>query len=569
MRSLFLMLVGWLSLCGAAWADGPTDCKGAAFQKALKLKPGFSFDCVEIMKAASPVDGGQWTIRALRHAATDGGQVQPFVDLGIEIVTKAFQAWEPYSNELGFKFGNVSIVFVDPNESEIEFVSQVHGLGEYEAAAHTDGFTVPNDCVISVNVPYLDVKHPELLDLTFAHELFHCIQHWSYFSAAGAGPTAAWWEEGSANLFASMVVSDAAFFQGLGGKFLASIHEKPLTQQSYYSIVFFAWLWQQGPTTMGSFFKGLATQPGEAAQMAATETALGPDLLDAFAQVLVDGTIALPQGFEFDALVPVKANKHLFSMDGQWEAGKIPFTVDAHEVSFMAGSFAVADPVRYDVRKSDSPVWGEMPMMIEPVNCQEEQIYYATRFVTSQLKDSYGLPVIATRYAECHVCQALTELDQCLVGKWKLRNDSLLAYLKLAAADMKDVRYSSVAGTVMLEVTADGKAQWITEGLEIGAQIPVKEFASEVEVEVEMDGIVSGRWTTAASEMHFCAESIDAKYTSKVRMPGIAEDVVTETLPMQDSYLTYQCSGTTLTAIFTGPGTISGPSPSWTMDRIK
>lgn len=568
MRSFFLILFTLTALSGAALA-GPADCKSEAFQKALKLKPGFTFDCVEVMSAPVPIDGGQWTIRALRNSATDNGQVQTFAELGVEIVTKSFQAWEGYATELGFKFGHVSIVFVDPNESEIEFVHQVHGLGEYEAAAHTDGSVLPNECVISVNVPYLDVKRPELLDLTFAHELFHCIQHWSYFSASGAGPTAAWWQEGSANLFAAMVVSDAAFFQGLGGNFLSTIDKKPLTSQAYNSIVFFGWLWQQGPTTMGNFFKGLATQPGELAQMQATETALGPELLDQFARALIDGTIALPQGFQFDALVPPPANRHLFSADGQWEAGKIPFTVDAHEVTFIGGSFAVADAVRYSVRKATDTEWGDMPTQIEPKVCTEEHVFYATRFVTSQLNDSFGLPVIATRYAECHACKPLPEADKCLVGKWKLRNDRLLSYLKLAAADMKDVRYSSVAGDVQLVVTADGKAQWVTQGLEIGAQIFVPELEDEIEIEVEMDGIVAGRWSTGASEMHFCAESVDAKYTSKVTLPGMDEDVVSESLPSQDSYLTYQCGPTSLTAIFTGPGEMSGPSPSWTMDRIK
>jgi hypothetical protein len=569
MRRFFLFLAVPLALGGVARAEAPLDCASAAFKKVLLLKPNFSFDCVEAVRIASPVDGGNWTIRALRHKATDGGQIQPYADLAVETTVKAFKIWETYANDLGLKFRNVSIVFVDPLESEINFIAEVHGLGKVVGSAHADGFSLAEECVISINTPILLQTELIFQEQVFAHELFHCVQRWSFGAANDAGPTAAWWQEGSANLFASMVGSDAALFQAMGSAFLGSIHEKPLTQQSYNSIVFFAWLWQQGLKTTGSLFKGLATQPGEAAQMAAVEAALGEDLLDAFARALADGTIALPNGFEFDALVPVPAKIHTFTMDGQWEASKIPFTVDLHQLNFLGGSFAVSDPVRYDVRREGSADWGEMPITIEPQDCKEEQVFIAARFVTSKLADSYGLPVFASRYAECHICQALPEADQCLIGTWKLRNDSLLAYLKLVADKTKNVRYSTAAGTVQLVVTADGQAQWVTQGLDIGAQVFVPELGDEIEIEVEMDGIVTGRWSTGASEMHFCAESIAAKYTSRVRVPGMDEDVVTDSLPLQDSYLTYECHPGTLTAVYTGPEEVAGPAPSWTLDRIK
>jgi hypothetical protein len=569
MQTVFLALVAWLALCTAGLAEGLADCKSEAFRTALKLEPGYGFDCVEIARVTPPVDGARWTIRALRNASTDESYVKSYADEYMAAASAAFLAWEPYVSGLGFNYGNVSIVFTDPEGSEVDFLSLVVGHGYLLGAAHADGFSFPQDCIVSVNMELMTKQEVAAIRSNIAHELFHCVQFWSLPAAAltPGGGNQAWWQEGTANFFTALAVPDAKRTAVDAAAFLSSINTKPLTLQAYHSTIFFAFLNQQGMSTLDAFFKGLATKPGEMAQMQATEQALGDKMLQEFAEAVVDGTIALPSGYVFPALEnPVP---QVFSVDGQFEASKTSFTIDARLLSFIGGSFAVADGARYGVRKSEGGPWGDMPNLVEPVTCSEPVEFLATRFVGTSIAETMGAPFIATRYAECHVCQALTEADQCLVGKWKLRNDSLLSYLKLAATDMKDVRYSSVAGTIILSVTPDGKAQWITDGLDIGAQITVKELFWDIDIEVEMDGIVSGRWSTGGSEMHFCAEGVDATYTSRVRMPGMEEDVVTESLPPQDSYMTYECSPNALTAVFTGPQAMSGPSPSWTMDRIK
>jgi len=566
MTRLLLALVALV--WGGAVLAGPVDCTGDAFRKALALKPSYGFDCVEVKSVPSPVDGGGWTIRAVRNKSTEEGYVLPFAELALQTFTKAFQVWDPYAADLGLSFRNVTIVFVDPEGSEINFDFKVHGHGKGVGAAHVNGLAFPDDCVVSVNIPEIKALELEAMGNILAHEAFHCVQAWSFGAANAPGDGAqAWWQEGTAEFFASMVEMDAGRYLGFADSFLTTIDKKPLTQQAYNSTIFFAFLWQQGSGVMGGFLKGLATSPGEMAQMQATEKALGDELLVRFAEAVVDGSIALPTGMQFPALETLAQN--VFSTDGQFDSGKVSFTIDAHDIDFVGGSFAVADAARYRVREVGGSVWGDMPTMVEPENCKVPKEYLAVRLVGTKVNETLGFPVVVTRYKECQVCQALPEQDACLVGTWALRQDSLLSYLQKAAVDSKDVTYSSISGDVALVMTKDGSAQWLSQGLQIEAVVSSAQFPYDIDISVQTDGIVSGRWSTGASSMNFCAESQDIDQTSTVKIPGLAEDVVTSTGPLEDSFLIYECHPKVLTLIYTGPNSVEGPAPTWVLDRIK
>lgn len=115
----------------------------------------------------------------------------------------------------------------------------------------------------------------------------------------------------------------------------------------------------------------------------------------------------------------------------------------------------------------------------------------------------------------------------------------------------------------------DGKAQWVSEGLQVEAVVAPKEILPEIDVRVQADGVVLGHWSTAASQMNFCAESQDMAYVSKVTIPGKDEDVVTTDMPLEHVFLTYECSPSTLTMVYTGPTPVDGPAPTWVLDRVK
>ncbi|HMS96127.1 MAG TPA: hypothetical protein PKA03_13090 [Tabrizicola sp.] len=568
LRAIVLLVIVWLAQAAAVSAEGVADCKSEAFRAALKLEPNFGFDCEEISRITPPVDGGRWTIRALRNASTEEGYVKVYAEAYMSAAEAAFIAWEPYVTGLGLKYGNVSIMFTDPEGSEIDFLSHVAGEGFVMGAAHADGFSFPQDCIVSVNMEIM--AKAEIVDMTanIAHELFHCVQFWSLPPAAvspGEGAQA-WWQEGTANFFTALAVPGAVRTAVGAETFLATIHEKPLTQQGYNSTIFFAFLNQQGMPMLDAFFKGLATVPGETAQMHATEEALGEKTLQEFAEAVMDGTIALPSGFAFPAFE--NPEPFIFAQDGQFEAGKIPFTIDARQISFIGGSYAVAQIV-YQARQAEGGAWGSMPNLVEPATCKEPVEFLVTRLVGTSIGQTMGSPFVATRYAECHICQTLPEQDQCLIGTWKLRDQSMLSYLMQATADSKNVLFNEVKGTVTLKVEPAGKAVWTSTNLKVHAGIIPDDFPVAVTVDVETNGTLEGRWSTSGSDMHFCAERTSGTHKSTVKVIGGAEDVVTTGAPLADSYLTYECHKDRLTLIYNGPGEVPSPAPSFTMDRIQ
>ena len=112
----------------------------------------------------------------------------------------------------GFEFGNVSVLMVDPNRT----VGDLAGEKFSGVFADANAYSFARDCVIRINIPVNDKSGIEALRNTAAHELFHCVQYWSYPKAAGVGDAAKWWVEGSAEFFANQVQIDVSFWADNG-----------------------------------------------------------------------------------------------------------------------------------------------------------------------------------------------------------------------------------------------------------------------------------------------------------------------------------------------------------------
>ena len=564
---LVLWALGLAGPQGAA-AAGLEDCHGSAFQSALHLSPGFSFDCAELAQTASPV-GGDWVIRALRNATTDEAFVKPYAEEAVDVIATAFSAWEPYAAQMGFEFGHVSVVLSDPLGAEFSFDTVVHGLGKFEGYANAQAFALPRECVVRVNMKFAAVGSYDYLRKALAHEAFHCVQGWSFPSEAlGGAGGASWWIEGTANFFAGLVHEDQQALAALGVQFAQSIGTKPLTQQAYASVPFFAYLWQQGPGVMASFFKGLSDQPNELAQMMATEAAVGKERLQGFAEAMVDGKVAMPSGFEFPGLP--EPDTQTFDGDGQIATSTTPFTIEAKTLHFVGGDYTVVGAARFRSRDQAGGDWQDLPQQISPETCGDVVMLRAARFVGWQPGATLGVPHTVTRITECWKCNQLAEADQCLPGKWKLDSADLLAFLQKVNKNTAEISYGSVAGQVFLVLEPGGKGHWVLEGVEIGATYAPKELMGmEIEIDVGADGIASGAWSSAGGgQMHFCAEAVDMEYVSRVRVPGMDEDEVKDKPGLEDYDLGYSCTDTGLTLTYNGPLAVTDP-PVWNFDRIK
>lgn len=131
-----LLAAGLVLAAGAAQAEGLADCRSAAFVKVLAMKPNYSFDCVEIARVSPPVDGGRWTLRVLRNAAS-GPQVDGFGQAALAAAERADIAFEPYVTGLGLRYGNVTMVLGDPVETDLDFGDDGHGHATAVARARS------------------------------------------------------------------------------------------------------------------------------------------------------------------------------------------------------------------------------------------------------------------------------------------------------------------------------------------------------------------------------------------------------------------------------------------------
>ena len=570
---IWVAVVGLLLAAGASRAEGLQDCMSANFRAALRVKADFAFDCVEIARVTPPVDGGRWTIRALRNASTPEGYVQVYAQDFLATAEKAFIAWEPYVSGIGLKYGNVSIVFMDPLGSEVSFQAYVEGHGHLVGAAHANGRSFPKDCIVSVNMEAVTHSSGEFLAPLMAHELFHCVQFWSFPAKAtypGDGAQS-WWQEGSANFFATLVAPDEAGTEAEAIAFIGSIAKKPLTRQAYNSTIFFAYLAQQGMPTLAAFFNGLATAPGEQAQQKATEAALGPEILNGFAMALVDGTIALPSGYTFVA--PPLPEAEFVTDTVDLPTATEPFTIETRQFSFVKAEFAAADGKLFRVREAEGDVWGEFPTEIKPKDCAVPVDLLATRFVTTKPKDTVGIPITVMKMQDCVTCTALPKMDQCLVGTWLLNRNDHLSWLQKQAVDMADVRFTSVGGDIFLEISSDGTAQWIMDGFQVGAvyePAELKMFDTQIEIDVNANAVLTGAWSTDdQGGMNYCGRGASGDYTSNVRIPGLQEDTVSLEAPVEDMYLSYTCGSQSAKMTYAGPAPIPGDFPEWRLDRVK
>jgi hypothetical protein len=571
---MFMALTVLVLSVGVARAEeGLADCKSPAFKAALRLKSDFPFDCTEIARLTPPVDGGRWTIRALRSASTPEGYVQAYAEDYLAAAQAAFTAWEPYVNGIGLTYGNVSFVFTDPQGSEVDFKSFVLGHGHLVGAAHANGFSFPQDCVVSVNMEVMSQLDADTFAPIAAHELFHCVQSWSLPKAAlnpGQGAQS-WSQEGSANFFAALAAPQTQSTEIGATAFLGSIGKKPLTQQAYDATIFFAYLAQTGMPTLAAFFQGLATEPGEAAQQKAAEAALGPKVLNGFARALADGTIALPSGYQFPA--PDLPEAEVITDTVDLPTATLPFTVELRQLSFVKAEFAAADGKLFQVRAAEGGDWSEFPTEIKPKDCAVPVDLLATRFVTTKPISKMGLPITVMKTQDCVVCTALAKMDQCMVGMWQLNRDDHLSWLQKQAVDMTDVRFATVGGDIFLTLKSDGTAQWMLDGFQVGAVYEPAELAEydiQIEIDVAANAVLDGAWSTDdQGGMNYCGRGAVGDFTSTVRIPDMGPDQVAVEAPVEDMYLSYTCGGQTATMTYGGPAPIPGDFPEWRLERVK
>jgi hypothetical protein len=529
-----------------------------------------TFKCVEIARESETGNGETFTIRAIRDANTDAQQVSQYGTEAVGAAANAISVYASMAGTFGFEFGHVTIVMLDPTASMSNMtLEELRGV-----FADANVSALPRECIIRMNIPLLDRASNDFLHAVMAHEVFHCVQGWSFWQSRHGARFSAdhWWVEGTAVFFADLVRNEADAMAGLGNGFVTTIEQKPLTQQPSTSVVFFGWLWAQGQDKMAAFFKALPQEDGEDAQMRAVLKVVDEDALQKFAQDVIDGKVTMPNGYTFPA-PPPQVETILFDGDQVQTMLKTkPFTITRVGLQFTNGTYsAYAGGDSFFKREQQGGPWSELDPSekIKGDDCKDVRMLVAARFITSIMGGDVMLT--GSRLSPCFECVKLPKMDKCLIGKWRLSNEALLSFLNAAVTNKKMANYSGVGGTSIVSFDENGTAQLILEDFRIGAEVNMEEGSQDVVlINIEGSGIDSGQWSTDdGGNINYCPIDSSIAFSVRTELPNGFVNTATQNGMMDVARWGYTCLGSDLVMQYTGP--ISLPpdvAPRWQLTRI-
>jgi len=552
--SIWALLAG-----GGAHAADYADCKSAAFK--AEIENGASFDCVEIARKAVAA-GSKWIeMRILRDAKTDPAALK-FYPKETEFALKtAFAAWFG-AGELQTRA--ITIVLLPPEAGSLG------AKGEDFANTH---LIASGECIVQVSLKRIETvmaavnanQTAEFFDKVLAHESFHCVQGWNWPQQAAA-PGAAWWVEASANMASDVAFEPTA--QDIAAnyrRFDATSASVPLTQMTYEGVVFWMWLWQ---TDKGRVYPTLAAMPvgggGEGDQRAALVAALGEGMLTSFAEAYLDGAIATPKGTKVTQ--PELGPAVSVTGDTEIAFSAHPFTIERQILQFSGGDFSVwtGGDGAFQSRDQTGGDWAELGPQISPEDCKDVTMLLAGRFVPDTM--AAAKRIMVKLLTKCWECEKLPKMDQCLVGTWQFSDESIHSLLQ-SRNTSPDVNYSGVGGKAFLAIDKDGKAQFVAEGLKIGAEI--KSDLGDIIINVEANGIDTGEWSGDAGKMNYCSTGSDVAVTTRVEAPMLGEQTTESEGMVQNAQFSYACMGGDLALEYIGPMVLGENAPRWLLTRVK
>ncbi len=573
--ALTALVFACLSLTGpAAAAPALADCNDPVFKKEAGSDAGF--DCTEIARQTLKTNGGDIVIRAVRDKTTDPQLVTQQAALSIEATAESFALYDKLG--LGFKFRNITLVMIDPVLAmTIPWREKASSV-----LADANGFTFETDCIVRVAIGTIEGEATDDASLnyrnTLAHELMHCVQYWTWRQAAalycaeGACNGAEWWMEGTAEFFAHLVFESPQRALAWGADFDKSwASDKPLTRMRYENIVFFAWVWQQGPNAMLDFFATLATTKGEAAQQDGLRTAFSDEALTRFVQDYTDSKVALPSGsVVFKAW---QGQPQLIDGDEVISFDRQPFQIERKSLLFTNGVYNVyaTGMLDWTKRPIDGGEWTPIDPTVEIDACKKPVVLVAARLRTMK----YNASIVATRNKSktCEPCITLAEHDKCLVGTWAIDADAVQLMLEgwRQDANMNTATFNLVTGSAFIVFDATGDMQLVFEDYRTSASVVQNTGGSKpilARINVSISGIDQAKWTSSGMDLAACPFAQGTEITSKVEIEGGPSTEVKQTGILQNAMFSYVCQGNSLAMQFEGE-TGGHEKPKWQLTKVK
>ena len=461
----------------------------------------------------------------------------------------------------------------------------VNGAEDALALAFKPKLPPSGECVILVDLARIGAvatqfkqgsNAEELMALTVAHELAHCVQDWGW-QKQSVSPAARWWREGVAELLGAVAYPSAIdIFRRRYPLFKKTAATVPLTRMREESVVFFQWIWNKRHADLFGFMDAMPAcadtacgSADEAAQRKATIAFLGKAQggeggarIQVFAQDFVDN--AIPNAAGAPVGPPDPAPKQLVTGSADVPVGGTPWTIQTRDLTVSKGDYTVLEfDMLQSARARDAKFpapWGDLPHKIRP-GC-EGQAHFKLAFVPvndTAAKARY-------RLEQDKGCEKtpVAKVDACAAGTWTVDNEGHRAML--ASWIGKEGRVDAVHGTVTFTFGADGVARLEAKDFTAEAT-PIVEIPSHVSVAVS--GVDEGPWTTANGQLTFVGGKGNALSTVvKVTMGPISRTMKNQFLFERGSIYDYTCGAGTLLLRYAGPHSLPvDRRPVWHLVR--
>jgi hypothetical protein len=274
------------------------------------------------------------------------------------------------------------------------------------------------------------VPRGEQFQQTVAHEVWHCVQRESGYSA-GVPASEKWFLEGGATYFSNVVYPAADAENGWAVEFDRSSRTKPLFELGYE-----AWIWWQylggreGPAAVADMHERMEQQGGGGRVAMATYG-------EEFQRFVVDYMVGVIPD-ESDGMVPRGVRYRLPKM-------RVENNDDGRELELPAEPFVAARWfIEYDTQlrvleTDQTTTVGEIAMAKWDDRLSQSAWKEVAPEVRSKCTDQEFYVVVATTHEGSHKAKIRIDkteqavCDPCLIGTWDLRLDTFKAMIIAAA----------------------------------------------------------------------------------------------------------------------------------------
>lgn len=498
----------------AAHAEDPgfVDCTVPSFATAAQIDPGFQ--CAEGARQTLNVGGRTIGVRSL-YDARSGDVLTSYAVLVMQATKKSI---ETYAGVHNWEFANITVIVTDPTMKD-GGVPVPHKEYFEKIAGDANPMSFPTDCIIRLSSATLeqltvDKKYTGALAATesaIAHEVFHCVQGWNYREQM-LPDEGRWWVEGTATLFATLVYDGSARMAEVSKKFVDTIATVPLTRQPYNSAYFFAWLWGENPEDVIKLMAAMPASGGEAAQQAAVYDLLR-DQLDTFARAAVDGLVKDVAGNVLPS--PQPTTTETFESTRSVDLGVFPFELFYHELEFKNGIYNFGADTANNLynRNAEAKAWENASRFWAEGGCGKTLRYYLVGMRGEQ--GTQKIKFTAERISgECTECVELPKREQCVVGQWRINNESLVGAIAQYLGE--SVELMTVSGFGGMNARKDGTHSFVFNNLLVEGK--PTDTGPAVAFRIKLAGTIDSRWGAQNNMMTLCYK--DSEATLETKVPG-------------------------------------------------